>query len=78
MLDNGTYRLRVVYDLNGDGKWTTGDFEAGRQPEPVSYYPHDIELKTGWEAEQDWDIGKEGVKPERMKQQKKSSKGTNR
>jgi hypothetical protein len=78
MLDNGTYRLKVIYDLNGDGKWTTGDFDTGRQPEPVSYYPHEIELKTGWEAEQDWDIEKEGVKPERMKQQKKSSKGTNR
>ncbi len=74
MLDNGTYRVKVIYDLNGDGKWTTGDFDTGRQPEPVSYYSQEIELKTGWEAEQDWDIGKEWVKPEKLKQ-KKVSKG---
>ena len=26
LLDAGDYRLKVIYDLNGDGKWTTGDF----------------------------------------------------
>jgi hypothetical protein len=77
MLDNGTYRARVIYDLNGDGKWTTGDFNTGRQPEPVSYYPNEIELKSGWEVEQDWDIGKEWFKPEKLKQ-KKTSKSTTR
>jgi hypothetical protein len=76
MLDNGTYRIRVIYDLNGDGKWTTGDFVTGRQPEQVSYYPHEIELKTGWEIEQDWDIGKELVKPEKMKLKKMSKSNT--
>ncbi|MBE3084777.1 MAG: Ig-like domain-containing protein, partial [Bacteroidetes bacterium] len=35
LLESGFYRVRVIYDLNGDGKWTTGDFESGRQPEPV-------------------------------------------
>jgi uncharacterized protein (DUF2141 family) len=77
MLDNGTYRARVIYDLNGDGKWTTGDFNKGRQPEPVSYYPNEIELKSGWEVEQDWDIGKQWFKPEKLKQ-KKTSKSTTR
>ena len=77
MLDNGTYRARVIYDLNGDGKWTTGNFDTGRQPEPVSYFPHEIELKSGWEEEEDWDIEKEWVKPERMKQ-KQTSKSNSR
>lgn len=56
-LGKGFYRLRVIYDLNGDGKWTTGDFETRRQPEPVSYYPSEIEIKVNWEITQDWDIG---------------------
>lgn len=56
LLDNGDYRIRVVYDLNGDRKWTTGDFSSGLQPEPVSYYPGEINIKVGWDAEQDWDI----------------------
>ena len=55
-LDKGFYRARVIYDLNGDGKWTTGDFNTHRQPEPVSYYPSEIEIKENWEITQDWDI----------------------
>ena len=56
LLDPAVYRIRAIYDLNGDGKWTTGDFETGRQPEPVSYYPHEINIKTGFDVEQDWDL----------------------
>jgi hypothetical protein len=63
LLDPGVYRLRVIYDLNGDGKWTTGDFTTHRQPEPVSYFPGpdskytpELELKTGWDLDQEWDI----------------------
>ena len=55
LLDPGLYRIRAIFDLNGDGKWTTGDFDSGRQPEPVSYYPREIDIKTGFEIEQDWD-----------------------
>ena len=38
LLDPGIYRITVIYDLNGDRKWTTGDFTVHRQPEPVSYW----------------------------------------
>jgi hypothetical protein len=71
LLEPGYYRLRVIYDLNGDGKWTTGDFDSGRQPEPVSYYPGEIEIKTGWELDQDWDMGEMNVKDQKMKASKK-------
>jgi hypothetical protein len=74
LLESGTYRIKVIYDLNGDGKWTTGDFNTGRQPEPVSYYPREIDIKTGWEAEQDWDVGKQFVKEERLREKKTSRK----
>lgn len=67
LLEAGFYRLRVIYDLNGDGKWTTGDFDTGRQPEPVSYYPEEIEIKTGWELDQDWDMGVKNFKDQKMK-----------
>ena len=62
LLDPGTYRARVIYDLNGDRKWTTGDFTKHRQPEPVSYYPSEIELRAGFELEQTWDIGVKNFK----------------
>ena len=61
-LDPGKYRFRVIYDINGDGKWTTGDFKTRRQPEPVSYYPQEIEVKENWEINQIWDISQQNVK----------------
>lgn len=61
-LNEGKYKLRVIYDINGDGKWTTGDFERGREPEPVSYFPGEIEVKENWEIDQDWDISEQNVK----------------
>jgi hypothetical protein len=72
LLESGTYRARVIYDLNGDGKWTTGDFSVGRQPEPVSYFPIEIELKVGWILEdQEWDIGLKNFKDPKLLQPKK-------
>jgi hypothetical protein len=61
-LDRGKYRLRVIYDINGDGKWTTGDFKTGLQPEPASFYPQEIEVKENWVIKQDWDISEQNVK----------------
>jgi hypothetical protein len=76
LLDAGDYRLKVIYDLNGDGKWTTGDFSKGIQPEPVTYYPREINLKAGWilDMEQDWDISKQFVKEEKLREKKTSRK----
>jgi uncharacterized protein (DUF2141 family) len=71
LLETGTYRARVIYDLNGDGKWTTGDFSKNRQPEPVSYYEKEIELRTGFEVEQTWDIGVKNFKDPKMVEIKK-------
>jgi hypothetical protein len=56
LLEGGLYRLKVIYDLNGDGEWTTGDYLTGRQPEPVSYYESEVEMKSNFEIDQDWNI----------------------
>jgi hypothetical protein len=75
LLDPGVYRLRVIYDLNGDRKWTTGDFTTHRQPEPVSYYPAEIELRSGYELEftdsKAWDIGVKNFKDSKLREKKK-------
>lgn len=70
MLDKGKYKFRVVYDLNGDGKWTTGDFDKNLQPEPVSFYPEEIEVKIDWEENYDWDVGKMNFKKPAAKDKK--------
>lgn len=72
LLESGSYRIRVIYDLNGDGKWTTGDFTTGRQPEPVSYYPNEIEMKPDRYIEQDWDIGVKNFKDQKLREKKKT------
>lgn len=57
LLDKGRYRLKAVYDLDSNRVWTTGDFGLLRNPEPVSYYPGELEVKINWALEQDWDLG---------------------
>ncbi|MCX6335630.1 MAG: Ig-like domain-containing domain [Bacteroidia bacterium] len=61
-LEKGTYRLRVIYDLNGDGEWTSGDFLSKRQPEPVSFYPREIQVPENYWIDQDWDISLKNIK----------------
>jgi hypothetical protein len=61
-LDQGKYRVRVIYDLNGDGEWTTGDYLSARQPEPVSFLPQEVDIKENWEIDLDWDISRQNFK----------------
>ena len=56
LIDKGKYRLKVIYDLDGNGKWTTGSFTEKRMPEPVSFFPAELEERINWSDEQDWDI----------------------
>jgi hypothetical protein len=72
LLESGIYRFRVIYDLNGDKKWTTGDFTTHRQPEPVSFYPGEIEMKAGWELDQAWDVAVKNFKDPKLLLKKKT------
>ena len=53
-----SYYMRAFVDLNGDGKWTTGDWATKRQPEPVYYFPNKLTLRANWDFEESWDIRK--------------------
>ena len=44
-----TYFLRVVDDRNANGKWDSGNFLQGTQPEKVSHFPEGIEIRANWE-----------------------------
>jgi len=57
-----TYRLKVIFDRNGNGKWDTGNYLKHIQPEKVIYFPKKFEMKEGWEMNLDWDIGKDLIK----------------
>ncbi|MCQ2347082.1 MAG: Ig-like domain-containing protein [Paludibacteraceae bacterium] len=47
-----TYYMRLYLDLNGDGRFTTGDWATHRQPEPVYYFPSAFTLKANWDFEE--------------------------
>lgn len=54
-LPAATYILRLVIDLNKNGKWDAGDFNNKREPEPVLFYRNpkgqkEINLKANWEV----------------------------
>jgi hypothetical protein len=72
LVDQGQYKLRAIYDVNGDGKWTTGDFYARRQPEPVSYYKEVLEIKEGWDVKQAWDLKLRNFKDAKLRQKAKT------
>lgn len=50
-----SYYLRMYFDENGDGSWTTGDWETKRQPEPVFYFPAKLTLRANWDFEEQFD-----------------------
>ena len=51
-----TYRVRLFDDLDGDGKWTAGDYYLRRQPEPVKYYAKNLQLRANWEMYETWNL----------------------
>ncbi|MVN76230.1 hypothetical protein GO988_07830 [Hymenobacter sp. HMF4947] len=48
----GKYRLRVLIDQDGDGRWRNGDPKLQIPAEPVYLYPKVLEVRAGWEAEE--------------------------
>lgn len=51
LMTTGEYKLRVLYDENGNGKWDTGNYWKKRQPEVVMAVTQKINIKANWENE---------------------------
>ena len=68
-----TYYLRLFYDRNGNGIWDTGDYDQQLQPEPVYYYPTELQLRAQWDINQIWNPTAKPLwqqKPEKITKQK--------
>jgi hypothetical protein len=50
-LKPGNYSLKFIYDSNGNGKWDTGKYIQGIQPEKVDFYKGEIVIRSNWELE---------------------------
>ncbi|MFN8240727.1 MAG: Ig-like domain-containing domain [Bacteroidales bacterium] len=73
-LDKGKFKARLIFDINGDGKWTTGDFDTGLQPEPASYYPDIVEAKIDWISEYNWTVKDRNYKNQKMRKKDSTSR----
>lgn len=74
LLEKGTYRAKAIFDLDRDGKWTTGDYFKNRQPEPVTYFPKELVIQAGWQVIEDWDLSQKNFKDPKMRKAVKTTK----
>jgi len=56
MLPPDKYRVKIIYDANGNGKWDTGSFQDKYQPERVSYNNEVLKLRSNWSQNHRWDV----------------------
>lgn len=50
------YYASAFVDVNNNGIWDTGDYDADLQPEDVYYYTREIECKEKWDITLDWNL----------------------
>ncbi|MFP4046456.1 MAG: Ig-like domain-containing protein [Bacteroidales bacterium] len=48
------YNLRLILDENKNKEWDTGNYMEHRQPEDVLYYPEEIDVRSNWELDLEW------------------------
>lgn len=74
LLPPGDYFVRLIDDVNGNGKWDTGNYGKHLQPEDVYYYPRRLSVRKDWTNEvRGWDIDATAVdkqKPDAIKKNK--------
>lgn len=50
------YKLKVIYDKNGDGVWNTGSYQDKFQPERVAYINEVIKVRSNWDNNLIWNL----------------------
>lgn len=50
------YKVKIIYDENGNGKWDTGSFQDKYQPERVAYSNKVIKVRSNWVEEISWEL----------------------
>lgn len=50
------YKLKIILDENGNGKWDTGNYLKNIQPEHVVFNKEDINIRSNWDAEVEWKL----------------------
>ena len=57
----GTYRVKLIYDIDSSGDWTTGKFGSKQLPEEIFIYKDPVVLKPGFDTQVKWNFSKSTV-----------------
>lgn len=57
------YRVRVIYDANGNGRWDSGNVKKKLYPENIWIFPKIITIRPNWEPEETIEVPKEMITP---------------
>jgi hypothetical protein len=55
-LDPGNYKIKVIFDLNGNGTWDTGNYTKNLQPERILFFEKPISIRGFWDLEETFEI----------------------
>lgn len=55
-LSEGNYKIKVIEDRNGNGKWDTGNYRKKQLPEKIFFYEKEITIRGYWELEEVFDF----------------------
>lgn len=55
-LPPGSYKLKMIFDKNENGKWDTGNYLQKQQPEKIIYYSGAITIRSNWDLELEWKV----------------------
>lgn len=50
-LDPRIYKIKLIRDENGNGKWDTGNYLKHVQPEQIEFYPDGITVRSNWDVD---------------------------
>ncbi len=53
-LSAGIYTMKLIEDLDGDGRWSTGDLARELQPERVFLQGGEVNVRAGWDVAVSW------------------------
>lgn len=51
-----SYRVKLIEDLNSNGKWDSGIYQELKQPERTFLFEEKVEIRKNWEKEVRWAI----------------------
>ena len=52
----GKYTFRLIEDLNSNDIWDTGNYLKQVQPEPVFYFPSELDVRANWDLNETFNL----------------------